>query len=98
MTNKTPYRQKRQEEKAENYLKSNDVMYEEVYPWENHKASFTTTAGLLDAASRVRSPSNFSVQTEISKHFNCNKLVNTGRSRLSLGFQEMNVSQAMRVS
>ena len=32
MTNKTPYRQKRQEEKAENYLKSNDVMYKEVYP------------------------------------------------------------------
>ena len=46
MTNKTPYRQKRQEEKAENYLKSNDVIYEEVYPWENHKASFTTTVGL----------------------------------------------------
>ena len=92
MTNKTPYRQKRQEEKAENYLKSNDVMYEEVYPWENHKASFTTTVGLLDAAARVCSPSNFPVQTEISKHSKCNKLVNTGRSRLSLGFQEMNMS------
>lgn len=87
MTNKTPYRQKRQEEKAENYLKSNDVMYEEVYPWENHKASFTTTVGLLDAASRVRSPSKFRVQTEISKHSKCNKVVNTGRSRLSQGFQ-----------
>lgn len=33
MTNKTPYRQKRQEEKeAENSLKNNDVMFGEVYP------------------------------------------------------------------
>lgn len=86
MTNKTPYRLKRQEEKAENYLKSNDVMYEEVFPSENHKASFTTTVGLLDGAARVCSPSNFRVQTETSKHSKCNNVVNTSRSRLSLGF------------